>query len=325
MKPLSLLCAAWAALAMLTSAEVTVDNDVLGKSLGGWKKKDGSAAQYPLSGSDYCTYKPEVSPTPEGGIFISVRIDHVRGWMSNNDHATLEITVSGTGVITSAKSSIAIQGVSIASDVILGTNEAGKEITGADRAVQIGTDLVSNLTAKLLRENIVEAGRVTFPAAIRHNYNRLYQALRVDGEPVPFFVTSLPLPDTLDGAIKARARGGAGGRSHWRTQTLLEALLDVARAVAFAHRNGTVHRDLRPIHVHLGPFGEVLLASWFRARHWSTPTSVDRDMRLNEVGSGIGYLAPERLLHGLGHADARADVWGLGALLYAVLADRPWT
>ncbi|MCP5532932.1 MAG: hypothetical protein H7A49_01480 [Akkermansiaceae bacterium] len=187
MKPLSLLCAAWAALAMLTSAEVTVDNDVLGKSLGGWKKKDGSAAQYPLSGSDYCTYKPEVSPTPEGGIFISVRIDHVRGWMSNNDHATLEITVSGTGVITSAKSSIAIQGVSIASDVILGTNEAGKEITGADRAVQIGTDLVSNLTAKLLRENIVEAGRVTFPAAIRHNYNRLYQALRVDGEAVPAY------------------------------------------------------------------------------------------------------------------------------------------
>lgn len=181
-------------LACLASAEVSLDNDEFGKSLGGWDKKDRSAARYPLSGSDYQTYKPEVSPTPEGGIFISVRIDHVRGWLANNDHAILEITVSGTGVITSAKSNIAIQGVSIASDVILGTNEAGKEITGADQAVQIGTDLVSNLTAKLLLQNLHEAGRVTFPAAIRHNYNRLYQALRVDGEPVPAYAAVVPPP-----------------------------------------------------------------------------------------------------------------------------------
>ncbi|RYD68801.1 MAG: hypothetical protein EOP84_29665 [Verrucomicrobiaceae bacterium] len=47
--------------------------------------------------------------------------------------------------------------------------------------MQIGTDLVANLTAKLLRENIVEAGRVSFPAVLRHNYNRLFQAIRVDG------------------------------------------------------------------------------------------------------------------------------------------------
>ncbi|MCA9525848.1 MAG: protein kinase, partial [Myxococcales bacterium] len=196
------------------------------------------------------------------------------------------------------------------------------------RDLLLGRDVAVAVTAArspLDAEGFVDAARRQ--AALQHPaVQPIYELAELtgpDGEPVPFFVTSLPLPDTLDGAIKARARGGAGGRSHWRTQTLLEALLDVARAVAFAHRNGTVHRDLRPIHVHLGPFGEVLLAGWFRARHWSTPTSVDRDMRLNEVGSGIGYLAPERLLHGLGHADARADVWGLGALLYAVLADRP--
>lgn len=193
MKPISLICALWTALVLTAAAEVSVDHDAFGKSLGGWKK-NGSAAQYALSGSDYRTFKPEVSPTPEGGIFVSLRIDHVRGWMSSNDHATLEITVGSTGVITSAKSNIAIQGVSIASDVILGTNEAGKEITGAERAVQIGTDLVSNLTAKLLREKLVEAGRVTFPAAIRHNFNLLYQSLRVDGEPVQSYAPVLPPP-----------------------------------------------------------------------------------------------------------------------------------
>ena len=51
------------------------------------------------------------------------------------------------------------------SDLIQGVNVAGKEITGAERAVQIGTDLVADLSAKLLREKIVEAGRVTAASA----------------------------------------------------------------------------------------------------------------------------------------------------------------
>ena len=39
-------------------------------------------------------------------------------------------------------------------------------------------NLVADLSAKLLREKIVEAGRVSFPAVLRHNYNLLFQAVR---------------------------------------------------------------------------------------------------------------------------------------------------
>jgi len=194
MKSVLIFLTTLCALASLATAEVKVDDEVFGKSLGGWKKRDNQAAEYPLSGSTYRTYKPEVTPTPEGGIFISLRIDNVRGWMSSDDYAVLEITVSPVGVISSAKSNIAIQGHSISSDVILGVNEAGKQVTGADRAVQIGTDLIADLSAKLLREKIVEAGRVSFPAALRHNYNLLYQALRLDGNPVPPLVPVVPAP-----------------------------------------------------------------------------------------------------------------------------------
>jgi hypothetical protein len=160
---------------------VSIDFDSLGTSLGGWVKRD-SIVEYDLSGSTYRTYRPEVSPTPDGGIFVSVRIDHVRGWLASNDHAVLEITISKAGAITSAKSSIAIQGRSITSDLIRATAVAGQELTTADRSVQIGTDLVADLSAKLLRERIVESGRVTFPAALRHNYNLLFQAIRVATE-----------------------------------------------------------------------------------------------------------------------------------------------
>lgn len=158
---------------------VAIDEEIFGKSLGGWIKRNKAAAEYPLSGSIYRTYKPEISKTPDGGLFISLRIDHVRGWLSSDDHAVLEVTVNAKGQIVSAQSNIAIQGRSIASEVIRGTNEAGKTLLGADKSVQIGTDLIADLSAKMLRENIVEAGRVSFPAALRHNYNHLFQSIRV--------------------------------------------------------------------------------------------------------------------------------------------------
>ena len=161
MKLTFILIAAVLSSALSSFAVVSIDEAAFGTSLGGWKKRDKAVAEYPLSGSDYRTYKPEVSPTPDGGIFISVRIDHVRGWLASDDHAILEITVNSKGAIASAQSTIAIQGQSIKSDVIIGSSEAGKSILTPESAVQIGTDLVANLSAKLLRENIVEAGRVS--------------------------------------------------------------------------------------------------------------------------------------------------------------------
>lgn len=181
------------------AAGVSVDEEIFGNSLGGWTKRSKAAAEYPLSGSVYRTYKPEISTTPDGGLFISLRIDHVRGWLSSDDHAILEITVNSKGQIVSAQSNIAIQGRSITSDVIRGTNEAGKALLGADKSVQIGTDLIADLSAKLLRENIVEAGRVSFPAALRHNYNRLFQSIRVkEGDTPPTAPPPEPTPPPME-------------------------------------------------------------------------------------------------------------------------------
>lgn len=189
MKAILLIPALWIAAVCSASSEVTIDEESFGKSLGGWRKRTNSVAEYPLSGAVYRTYKPEISPTPDAGIFVSIRIDHVRGWLSSDDHAILEITVNSKGGIASAQSNIAIQGKSITSEVILGGNAAGKALLVPKEAVEIGTDLVSDISAKLLRENIVEAGRVSFPAVLKHNYNRLYQAIRVDGVQV---LPSLP-------------------------------------------------------------------------------------------------------------------------------------
>ncbi len=194
MKRFSFFLAALCFGVISATAGVRIDEQVFGDKLGGWTKRGNKAAEYPLSGSSYRTYKPEVSPTPDGGIFVSLRIDHMRGMLASDDHAVLEITISEKGTIVSAQSNIAIQGRAITSDVIRGGNEAGHKMGGTDRAVQIGTDLVADLSEKLLREKIVEAGRVSFPAVLRHNYNLLFQAIRTE-EPPKVAVDGTP-PET---------------------------------------------------------------------------------------------------------------------------------
>jgi serine/threonine protein kinase len=92
----------------------------------------------------------------------------------------------------------------------------------------------------------------------------------------------------------------------------LRVFLRVCEPVAFAHANGVVHRDLKPSNVMLGSFGEVLVLDWGLAR----PVAGAAD------ASGTpGFMAPEQAAGGL--VDARADVYGLGALLDAILLVPP--
>lgn len=165
--------------------EVELDLEAFGESLGGWSK-GGKSAEYTRSDSKYRTFRPEITPTPDGGIFVSLRVDHIRGWLASDDHAVLEVAFGPDGSVVSAQSSLAIQGRTITSDLIRSSADAGTSASAVVGAVKVGADLVADLSSKLLREKIVEAGRVSFPAALRHNYNLLYQAIRVlPGEPKP--------------------------------------------------------------------------------------------------------------------------------------------
>jgi hypothetical protein len=153
----------------------------LGKSMGGWKDKGGKAARFEVAGSTYRCWKPEVSPTPTGGIFVSIRIDHLRGMFASDDHSSLDVTFDKVGNIVSARSSIALQGKKVTSDLIEGTGKLGASLVGMELAAKVGTEMVSNLSAKILRENIKEPGRVSFPAVMQHQYNLLCNAVSMPG------------------------------------------------------------------------------------------------------------------------------------------------
>ena len=93
----------------------------------------------------------------------------------------------------------------------------------------------------------------------------------------------------------------------------------VCETMAFAHARGIVHRDLKPGNVMVGAFGEVLVLDWGVAR---VPEAS------GEPGAVIGtpgFMSPEQAAGRSEHADERADVYALGAILLALLtgADPP--
>lgn len=194
----------------------------------------------------------------------------------------------------------------------------------AARDLLLGRDLVVHVRradGPISRVAFIEAVRLQ--ASLQHpNVQPVYELSQTpDGE--PFYATSVALDDTLGRVLKAVAQDEPGARARFGTMHLLEILLDAARAIAFAHRQGVVHRDVRPAEIRVGPFGEVQLAGWFRARKRADGADGSRDALLNMVAGGLGYLAPERLSGGLFRCGPAADVWGLGAVLYAVLTWQP--
>src|SRR5262249_31844869 len=96
-----------------------------------------------------------------------------------------------------------------------------------------------------------------------------------------------------------------------------ELVRKLAEAVQAVHEAGIVHRDLKPGNVLFDAEGRPKVAEFGRAR-------------LPEQGGGLtltgmmigtpGYMPPEQVLGNAKEAGASADVWGLGALLYACLA-----
>lgn len=162
---------------MTAIAAPMVHVDRFGKSLGGWDGNKQKYADFERSGSKYRTWKPEVTPALNGGVFVSLRIDHLRGILASDDHASLEVTFRADGTVESARSSIALQGRRITSDLITDTGKIGVKAAGLDRAAKVGLDMVTNLSSKVFRENVREPGRVTFPAVLNHNYNLLCMAV----------------------------------------------------------------------------------------------------------------------------------------------------
>jgi serine/threonine-protein kinase len=171
--------------------------------------------------------------------------------------------------------------------------------------------------ARFLREAAIQ-GRLEHPAIVP------IHEIGHDANGMPYFTMKKVAGTTLARVLVEHDPGTS--RQH-----LLRAFVDVCLAIEFAHRNGVVHRDLKPDNIVLGEFGEVYVIDWGVAKvlgdHASdvdtvsdeTPEADDETATIPGTRIGTpGYMSPEqeRAQHDI---DGRADVYALGCVLYEIL------
>jgi WD40 repeat protein len=155
----------------------------------------------------------------------------------------------------------------------------------------------------------------------------------------PYLAMKLIKGRTLDELLRERATPAADrGR-------FLSVFQQVCQAVGYAHSRRILHRDLKTANVMVGAFGEVQVMDWGLAKLLEPGGGVAPDAAAatevsagtviqtaresdsaTETGSMLGtpaFMSPEQAGGELDKLDERTDVFGLGAVLCAILTGQP--
>jgi WD40 repeat protein len=115
----------------------------------------------------------------------------------------------------------------------------------------------------------------------------------------------------------ADGTGGADKAALRRRQSAIATLVaKLGRAVAFAHQHGVLHRDIKPHNILLDAGGEPHLADFGLAKLLDQESGLTLSAAV--IGSP-GFMAPEQAAGKTKQVTTAADVYGLGAVLYALL------
>ncbi|MBN1512818.1 MAG: protein kinase [Phycisphaerae bacterium] len=125
------------------------------------------------------------------------------------------------------------------------------------------------------------------------------------------------------GRVRARRTGRPGSTSAPQTPAEFDRIAryvsDVADALEYAHRNGVIHRDIKPHNLMIGTDSRIRVSDFGLARVLEQPG-------LTVTGEFLGsplYMSPEQISRGDTLVDHRTDIYSLGATLYEWLTLAP--
>jgi len=120
-------------------------------------------------------------------------------------------------------------------------------------------------------------------------------------------------------------------RDRYDLSQLIDVIIQVTRALGYAHIMGVLHRDIKPDNILVGPYGEVLLLDWGLAKVWhKTPSKPDDELLHDETDAEKGmtgegklqgtlmYMSPEQIRRDPA-ISFQSDLYSIGAILYEVL------
>jgi serine/threonine protein kinase/TolB-like protein len=168
-------------------------------------------------------------------------------------------------------------------------------------------ELAASVSAERFRREILTVARLQHPHIVP-----VLKAGDVDG--LPYFVMPYVDGESID--VRLRRTPTLGVRE------TLGIMKDVARALAFAHEHGVVHRDIKPGNVLLAA-GSATVTDFGVAKALSSARrSGEKGAGLTNTGMSLGtilYMAPEQAA-GDPDIDGRADIYSLGITAYEMLA-----
>lgn len=169
-------------------------------------------------------------------------------------------------------------------------------------------ELVAGVNVERFKREILVAAQLQHPHIVP-----IHSAGEMQG--VPYFTMPFVEGESLRGRL---ARGPL------RVSEALTVLRDVARALAYAHEHGIVHRDIKPDNVLLSA-GSATVTDFGIAKAITAARTPVPGGTLTQVGTSIGtpaYMSPEQAAGDPG-TDHRADIYAFGCLAYELLAGRP--
>ena len=137
----------------------------------------------------------------------------------------------------------------------------------------------------------------------------LFEAGREEG--IPFFAMELVTGGSLDEKLR---------KSALQPHDAAALVETIARAIQHAHEKGVIHRDLKPRNILLSEDGQPKISDFGLAK------LADESIALTITGKVMGtpaYMAPEQARGRNEDIGPRTDVYGIGAILYECLTQRP--
>ena len=170
-------------------------------------------------------------------------------------------------------------------------------------------ELVAGVNVERFNREIVLAAGLQHPHIVP-----VHTAGEMGG--VPFYT----MPYVDGESLRARLTRTGG----FTITETIGVLRDVAKALAYAHEHGVVHRDIKPDNVLLSG-GSATVTDFGIAKALSASRTGAPGGTLTQIGTSIGtpaYMAPEQAA-GDPDTDHRADIYSFGCLAYEMLAGRP--